>query len=246
MEGYTVFFTYMLANSGTTGYGYSDAIHCNYINSLQLDTINNKEVGLYFDNINDFKYLTTGNTIGTGYTANKIYIIAQLLYNSQYITQSQLKPVSDKWRIVDVTEQVRNRPSGSTANLSALDLSASIFKVNISQLNIAPLYDLGYLNYSALIQSGSTIMNFGEEEYFLGNVSSDIEAMAYTTELVINLPQTEFNTSTNATWEDNPVVQISEIGLYDDNNNLVAIGKLNNPISKDSNVQRTILFAIDF
>jgi len=245
MEGYTVYFTYMLSNSGSTGFGYGDAIHCNYINSLQIDSISNKEVGLYFNNVNDLKFLTTGNVNGSGFTANKIYVIAQLVNNSLYSTQAQIKPSSDNWRIVDVTNQIRNRVSGSTANISAIDLASSIFKVNISQLNLATVYDLNYLNYP-LLTSTSTELKFGDEEYFLGNVSADIEAMAYTTDLVINLPQNQFNSSTNATWDGNPTVYITEIGLYDANNNLVAIGKLNNPIAKDSTVQRTILFAIDF
>ena len=34
--------------------------------------------------------------------------------------------------------------------------------------------------------------------------------------------------------------------LYDSNKNLVAIGKLNDPVAKDSTIARTIVFAIDF
>jgi len=41
-------------------------------------------------------------------------------------------------------------------------------------------------------------------------------------------------------------VAISEVGIYDENKNLVAVGKLNNPIIKDSTISRTISFAIDF
>jgi hypothetical protein len=246
MNGYTVFFTYMLSNSGATGFGYTDAIHCNYINSTQLDTVINKEVGLHFDNIDEFKYLTTGNTSGTGYTANQIFVIAQLINNSTYNNISEVKPVSNNWRKFNVTNQIRNRVSGSTDNISAYDLVSSIFKINMSEYNQAPIYDLNYLTMPTILENSSSTLKFGDEEYFLGNVSSDIEAIAYTTDLAINLPLNEFNSTTNATWDGLSSVHITEVAIYDQNKNLVAIGKLNNSVPKNSNTSRTISFAIDF
>jgi hypothetical protein len=62
----------------------------------------------------------------------------------------------------------------------------------------------------------------------------------------INLALNEFNSSNNLTWDGTSSVYISEVGLYDENKNLVAIGKLNNPIQKDSTISKTILFALDF
>ena len=61
--------------------------------------------------------------------------------------------------------------------------------------------------------------------------------------MIMNLG--DFNSSTNATW-DGQSVFASEIGIYDDNNNLVAIGKFNDPVEKNATLSRTILFAIDF
>lgn len=242
---YTVFFTYMLANSNNSSeYGYSDAIHCNYINSIQLtDTILNKEVNVFFNDVNDFKFLNTGNTTGTGFTANKIFIIAQMVNNSSGVI---IKPDSTNWKIFDVTDQIRYRVSGSTTPISAIDLASSSFKVSVIDFNTAPTYDLDYLNYPQLTASGSTAFSFGTEEYFFGNVSTDIEAIAYTTDLSIILPLNQYNSTTNATWDGTSPVYISEIGIYDSDKNLVAIGKLNNPVSKDNNISRTLIFAIDF
>jgi len=56
----------------------------------------------------------------------------------------------------------------------------------------------------------------------------------------------QFNSTTNLTWDGVSKVAISEIGIYDADKNLVAVGKLNDPIDKDSSIARTILFAIDF
>ena len=46
--------------------------------------------------------------------------------------------------------------------------------------------------------------------------------------------------------KDRKKVYITEIGIYDTNKNLVAIGKLNDPVAKDATISRTIVFAIDF
>jgi len=89
-------------------------------------------------------------------------------------------------------------------------------------------------------------LSFGDETYFFGVVETEIKADVYTTDISINLPLNEFNTSTNSTWDGNSKVYISEIGIYDSDKNLVAIGKLNNPVPKDSTISRTIVFAIDF
>jgi hypothetical protein len=62
----------------------------------------------------------------------------------------------------------------------------------------------------------------------------------------IDLPLDEFNSSTNLSWDGGETVFISEVGIYDSNRNLVAIGKLNDPVPKDSTISRTIVFAVDF
>ena len=87
---------------------------------------------------------------------------------------------------------------------------------------------------------------FGDEEFFFGNVESDIEAVVLTTDIPIYLPPDEFNTSTNKTWEENLDVYVSEVGIYDEEDNLVAIGKLNDPIRKAQGISRTIIFGFDF
>jgi len=247
INGYTVFFSYMLESDPdyTSGFGYSSGIHCNYINSLHLDSITNKEVNIYFNDINDFKFINVSG--GTGYTVHNIYLLVQLIDNSTYENVEDIKPNSSEWRKYDVTEQIENYVTGQT--LSAYNLTSSIFKVPIYLYyneTLMPKYTLDYLNYPKVTQSGTTQpLSFGEEQYFFGNVSTEIEAIAYTTDLSINLLTNEYNSTDNETW-DGDKVYITEIALYDDNKNIVAIAKLNNPILKDSTIARTIVFGMDF
>jgi hypothetical protein len=62
----------------------------------------------------------------------------------------------------------------------------------------------------------------------------------------IILPLNEFNNSNNPTWQPNTPVYITEVGLYDDDGNLLAIGKLNFPVDKDSTKYRTLQLKLDF
>jgi len=242
-SGFTAFFSYLLvpASGFTNGNGYSEAIHCNYINSIFLNTITNKEINIHFNNISDFKFLCTSG--GTGYSANDIYVLVQLIDNSTYANPAQVKPIAANWKKYKVTNQISGHISGNT--LSEIDLTSSVFSVPLYSYNLMESYNLSYLDYPSHLSVDDNKLCFGDEIYFFGNVSSDIEAIAYTTDLPINLSLNEFNSSTNATW-DQSTVYISEIGIYDNNKNLVGIAKLNNPISKDSTISRTIVFALDF
>lgn len=249
-SGYTVFFTYLLESEtgNTNNYGYNTAIHCNYINSLYLNNITNKEVNIYFNDVDEFKFIRVSGC--TGYTVNKIYLIVQLINNSTYTNLSDVKPIASEWRKYDVTNQISGYTSGQT--LSAYDLTSTVFKVPIYlyyNVDLMPTYNLDYLNYPLITQTGTTALDiplcFGDEQFFLGNVSTNIEAIAYTTDIVINLPTNEFNSSNNNTWDGNDVY-ITEIGLYDNNKNMVAIAKLNNPIIKNSTIARTLVFGLDF
>jgi len=245
-NGYMVFFSYLLVpNSGyTTGCGYNEAIHCNYINSLYLDSVVNKEVNIHFNNINDFKFLSSIG--GTGYTANKIYALVQLINNELYENINDIKPISSDWRIYDITNQISGYTTGNTFVLTPINITTMVYKIPLYLYNSMEIYNLNYLNYPSLLSVDDDKLCFGEEEYFFGNVTSDVEAMAYTTDLAINLPLNQFNSTTNLTWDKLSQVSISEIGIYDNKKNLVGIAKLNDPIPKDSSISRTIVFALDF
>lgn len=248
-EGYTAFMTYILVpeSGSTNGNGYSKPIHCNYINSIQFPDLINKEFNIYFENPDEFKFLTTSG--GSGYTAHKIFVLAQLINNEPYNTIDEIKPQPNKWRYFDVTDQVSGYTSGQT--ISAQQLTSTVFRIPIAEYNLAPIYDLSYLNYPSST-SGTTqtneILCFGDETYFMGNVTTSVEAIAYTMDLGINLPLDQFNSSNNETWNSSldQQVFISEVGLYDENKNLVGIAKLNSPIAKDDTISRTIVFAMDF
>lgn len=247
-NGYTVFTTYLFKpvhlTGDTSGYGYSQAIHCNYIKTLLIDSDSPdiEEVRYRFSDIDDLKFLSGNITNGTGFTANEFYILVQLVDNAGYSNLSDVKPLADKWRIVNVTNQIPGYTTGSTFTIVPSGLTSVIFKVPLINYSVYQIYNLIYLNYPTTANGFS----FGAESFFLGNVETDIHADVYTTNPSINLLLGEFNSTNNLTWDGVSKIQITEIGIYDLDKNLVAIGKFNDPVEKDATIARTIQFAIDF
>lgn len=238
---YTIFISYLLESNS----GYSTGIHCNYIQAIPMENDNPyiMEVNMNFPNEEEFKFLNGNIATGTGYTANKIYALLQLVATNPTGTTM---PVSSNWKKFELTDQIKT----DGTPLTPTELTSIAFRIQLydydNPLVFIP-YDLTYLDYPA---SGADELCFGSEVYFLGNVETDIRADVYVTDLSILLPLDEFNSSTNKTWDSSRDTQvaITEIGIYDDSTpkNLVAIGKLNSPIFKDSTIARTILFALDF
>ncbi len=240
MSGNTVFITYTLIPTG-----YTQPIHCNYIKKIELGIGDPYlyQINIHFLNKEDFKFLSDDIINMTGYCATKILFYVQIVNNSGFTNINEIMPDSNQWRVYDVTDQTNGGwVSGGT--ITKNQIMSTIYKVSLFDYEDKPLYNLNYLGYPASGEIDK--LSFGDETYFLGTVMSDIEAIVYTTDLGINLLLDEFNTSTNPTWDNVSPVSISEIGIYDENKNLVAIGKLNNPITKDSTISRTLVFAIDF
>jgi len=255
MSGNTVFISYiLLPTTGLTAGDYSQTIHCNYIKKINLGAGNPyvQEVSLNFPNIDDFKFLASSvgggaNPLGLGYTAHKIHALTQIVSNTPFDSFDDVKPDSTAWKQIDITPQVTGYSSGDTFFLTAAKLTTVVFKISFllyDNVSVFMPYNLDYINYPSSSQEEELV--FGDATFFFGNVKTEIKADVYTTDISINLPLNEFNSSSNKTWDGLETVYISEIGIYDSNKNLVAIAKLNDPVAKDATIARTIVFALDF
>lgn len=229
-------------------YGHATAIHCNYIQKVETENASNKTISLILPNSSRFPFMRQSSDIangqdGTGWNAKKLYMLAQAVA----ITGDTAEPVADNWSLIDVTSQLNGYEffSGTTIPPSTFDTD-TIINVPINALNNTFKYTLNYLDYPTTLSVDDDRLAFGEEAFFFGNVRTEIKAIAYTTDISMVLPLNQYNSTTNSTWDQMSPVQISEAGLFDDDNNLIAVGKFNYPIAKDSSVFRTIQFSIDF
>jgi len=249
MSGNTAFISYVLVPTGLTGGSYGQGIHCNYFKKINLTGSNPyiQEINLNFPNADDFKFLSADIGNETGITVNRIHALVQVVANTPFSSADEIKPDSTAWKQYDITSQVTGYSSGGSFTLTGAELTSVVFKISLLQYNNTAIfkpYNLQYLSYPSSSQVDRLV--FGDSTYFFGNVATTIKADVYTTDISINLPQNEFNSSTNPTWDGVETVYISEIGIYDSNKNLVAIGKLNDPVAKDPSIGRTIVFALDF
>ncbi len=216
---YSIYVTYRLYNENT-----SEVIHCNYIERLDTDRIYNAWVKIGFDP-NSFPYFENGAV-----NANKFSLLVNIVENELVGDEYVLRPhKSNEWREYgpyDV-EDFEDIQEGKSVLLN------DNYKI----------YNLDYINYP---KRGEDKLSFGDEIFFFGNVDTDAEAIIHSTDLALTLPLNGFNSTTNNTWDGESSVYISEIGIYDDDNNLVAIAKLSEPIEKNSKITRTFVFSLDF
>jgi hypothetical protein len=240
IKKYTAYITYLLKN---TDNGNSDFIHCNYINKVGLDEIDIGKLIIYFNNpMGGFRFLN-GPSLGLGYNANEIYLLIQIVENmlNDDLTYGVVEPLSDGWKILEITDQIDGQFNG-------VDIESSVFTFPLTIYDSLDSYSLTThlldINYPETGDNNN--LSFGDEEFFFGNVETDVEATILTTNIPIYLPPNEFNSTTNKTWDGESEVFVSEVGIYDEDNNLVAIGKLNYPIRKAAGVSRTLLFGFDF
>ncbi|MFW5847566.1 MAG: hypothetical protein ACOCVF_01420 [bacterium] len=248
MTGKTIFITYKFDGapySANTNYGFASSIHCAYVSKLETDTLDNRQINVFFSSASDFPFMVGKDNInsqnGWGWSATGLTAIVQIV-DEISDSETTITPSPTEWRTIDLTNQIPNHSIGDAINPSGL--TSGIFIIDKATYDIAPTYNLEYLEYPTKIQSDR--LTWGEESWFFGNIETDIKSIAYTTDIVVELPLGEFNSTTNETWTEGDDIYVSEIAMYDEDGDLVAIGKINNPLSKNNQKFRTIIFEIDF
>ncbi len=232
---YTIYTTYLFENDEYTSnnpLGCSSPIHCNYINKLDVETISNSQLSLYFTNEEDFPFMYNGDNNYYKWSANSIKILIQIIDNN-----NPTKPKNDAWRVCDVTNQLE-----FTNYIKPSDLVRKIFNIKLNEYYDFPTYDLTYLSYP----TNNNGLSFGDEQFFIGNVTTKIMAEAHRMSIPINLNNNTYNFTTNPTWDGIQDVLISEVGIYSEDGILLGVGKLNKPINKNNTINRNISFEIDF
>jgi hypothetical protein len=204
--------------------GFTNSLHCNYYSVITGPstgcTTDSQNVAVRFGN--EFPFLSDGSFadfILTGFSANSIKLLCQLV-----VGDAQPSPTS--WIEIDVTNEI----SASTVNgyLTVSGLTGTTFQITPDLYNNGVTYNLA--NYIDIPQNGqSEILNFGDEYYFYGNLETDISATIYEMRYLINLGRNQFTNTSNPTWTPGTTSYLTEIGLYDDNKDLLVVSKLQSP-----------------
>jgi hypothetical protein len=94
----------------------------------------------------------------------------------------------------------------------------------------------------------TTGMTFGDETFFFGNIETDIKATIYKSIINLTVMPNRFITSNNPTFNANiNKVAFTEIDIYDNNGEVVGVGKFSQPLQRTLNSDVLIINAtIDF
>jgi hypothetical protein len=262
LTGEDFYFTYQFetssgsaAYSSTTTLGFNTALNCQYIQKVDASKLHYVEFTLKNEHLGFARDATTMvSKKHTGYSVNRVKLLMQRVPKG-------VKPSPTNWLVYDYTSKMKDYSSwnGQAIPVSVLSepirITEGIFEQAKADDNY---YSHSYINQNmpaSYFQLNTTPTDngvaypgftFGEESVLIGNVSVDAKAEIFKSNFVITLDAGMYNTSTNPTWVSGNTAYISEVGIYDEEENLVVIGKLSHPVEKVGNSIITITLDIDF
>jgi hypothetical protein len=218
--------------------GGAQGIHCNYYQKICGPS---QDCGAAEQNVTvtfggDFGCMSQNQT--SGWWAGQFWVLAQK-------TNTTDRPDPAAWRAIDFTSVLQNNGSINVQDFIAPSGMTSVnFTISQTNYDSAPLYEITDQIFVKLPLEDDSQMNFGDETFFHGIVKTDIHATIYEMRYLVNLPSNQFVTSTNPTWTEGVDTYMTEVGLYDNDKNLLALGKFQSPQLREG-VQQVVV-KLDF
>jgi len=257
-SGYTYFVTYIPEShpiyiSGAS-YGYGNSLHCASVVSIngQADTEGNPQfLSMNFPS-NSFPYMRSSVNMdptsiysGTGWNANSV----QMLVNEQLTTAGYNKGnvPSNGWVRVSSKDVggngVYSAETFSDTTIDPLKLAGYNFVISQEDFTSGSSYTL-----DSTFTGGTNSLYFGDESFLFGTLNVDILSTTYKTSIVAYAKNDQLNSSTNDTFNSDLDDQtyITEIGILDQDDNFVAVGKPTYPIYKSIGRFLAFQLEIDF
>jgi hypothetical protein len=175
----------------------------------------------------------------------------KLLY--QIVAESTTRPESGNWKQYDFTSTAITSVANQTIDPKLLENQTP----TITGFALDKLKDNNATTYSAIqslnlaANTAPSDLQFGDERFFYGNLTTYIGATIYKTLFNISINAGQFNSTTNPTRSTNPAtnpatIKVTEVGIYDSSNNLVCIGKLSNPVPLSGGNTIMLELSMDF
>jgi hypothetical protein len=198
---------------------FTESLHCNYYSYVNGPdtgcTTTTQNVAVRFGS--EFPFIKSGGL--NGFSANGLKLLVQK-------TTGNKRPDPTGWKMIDVTDQLESTMVDGYITLNGL--TGTTFEISVSNYNSAESYNLSeYIDIPTVGQSN--IMNFGEEYYFYGNLQTDITATIYQMKYLVTLNRNQFTNTANPTWTSGTTSYVTEIGLYNQQKELMIVSKLQSP-----------------
>lgn len=231
----TMYVTYTLDNLDITGTttGLTTSLPCQKYVKITNTTSSYKDVTFRMDNVDLLPYMRKIEDVGydgMGFHAYSFKVLYQI------VSTASDRPDPTTWKVYDYTTTTLTTTASETISPTALESQSPVTNGFV----ITTLVDTGTTTFDITLPLDMapitipTDLQFGDERFFYGNIEAYIGATIYKTLFPITINSGEFNATTNPTRSTNPStnppdITISEVGIYDSNQNLVIIGKLSKP-----------------
>lgn len=235
----TIYLTYALDN--LSGTGLTQTLPCQYYIKVTNNSSSSKDIAFKLEDIDLLPYMRKVESItydGYGFYATNF----RLLY--QIVTNQDDRPDPGLWRSYDFTTTGLTTTVGGTIDPLVLENQQpytnsacngeSGFILNNSIYSASSIYDIT-IPLSMAPNSNSNILQFGDERFLYGNLETYIGATIFKTLFDIRINGSQYNKTTNPTRSLQPStspsnIKVTEVGVYDSNQELVVIGKLSEPV----------------
>ncbi|HSG31284.1 MAG TPA: hypothetical protein VLB82_07015 [Thermodesulfobacteriota bacterium] len=259
--GYTYYVTYITESddylSGTS-FGYPQSLHCGYVSKIdgQVDVNGDPQYLKISFPPATFPYLRSSANMsassafsGTGWNANRVQVLVNEVDSVNFPELNTINTVpSDSWVRVS-TGKGNGIYTGATGSstINPLNLAGHQFIVSQEDYNTGSTYVLGS-DFTTNNDVNLDGLFFGNESFFYGNVKTIIKATVFKTVITVLAPDNLYNTSLNSSFSTvlDSDTYISEFGVFNNNDVLVAVGKPTYPIKKNSSRYLTFQLEMDF
>lgn len=155
--------------------------------------------------------------------------------------------VGGNYLIIGTGSSETNVPNYNSFKYSAVGATYHVFSSSFKTVPNYSAFTNAY-NFTDKYLSGNSNLHFGKEILGIGYLSGNLETTIYKLAASCVAKNNEFNTTQNTTFDStvNDSVYVSEVAAYNENNDLLLIGKLNTPIEKNNQKYVTIKLELDF
>ena len=248
--GESLYLTYWLENVGTGTTGTTTVttpiLPCQRYTVIDNKTNTDKDVQFRIGNLNELPYMRKRENVnydGFGFFADTLKVLAQVVDKT-----TQNRPLSSNWKVINFTSTNITVTSGETIsptlfenqnpNTTGFILTGSLYTGGTT-FNLGDELDMSTASYYGK-------MTLGDERLFYGNLRTHIGATIYKTLFNITVDGASIASTSNSTFEFGDDRYVSEIGILDNNQNLVLVGKLSRPIRISDSTTASIELTIDF
>jgi hypothetical protein len=170
----------------------------------------------------------------------------------QIVDDPEDRPLTDQWNLYDFTSTSLTTNIDETIDPVALEnqnptVNGFLIDQNVLTGSTQYFNILSTLNLP--LNSQPNNLQLGDERFFYGNINTYIGASIYKTVFNFSVDSNQFNFTSNPTRTTDigqPDIRVSEVGVYDSNNELVVVGKLSRPVLLSNSDVITLELSIDF